>query len=290
LPVAFAARCFLGSRKSIVLIIHGIEAWQPHSSALVNHLARRIDTFIAVSNFTRQRFSEWTGLSSTNGFLLPNSIECSGFRGGPKDPSLLRRYQLEGRKVILTMARMNAAERYKGMDEVMEILPTLVRNMPEIVYVIVGDGNDRGRLERKASGLGLRDRIIFTGWIPEEEKAAHLRLADAFVMPGWGEGFGIVYLEALACGIPVVGSKLDASCEVLRNGEWGIVVNPRNREELVAGILDALQKPRGIVPSGLEYYSFPQFQRRCHEMLDQILENASLVADSSEENALKTWN
>ena len=71
--------------------------------------------------------------------------------------------------------------------------------------------------------------MVFAGRVAESEKAAHYRLADAFVMPGYGEGFGIVYLEALACGIPVLASKLDASGEALRDGTMGLLVDPRIR-------------------------------------------------------------
>ena len=74
--------------------------------------------------------------------------------------------------------------------------------------------------------------VTFTSVVPEAEKADHYRLADAFVMPGRGEGFGIVYLEAMACGIPVLGSRLDAGREALRQGELGILVDPDDRDAL----------------------------------------------------------
>ena len=117
--------------------------------------------------------------------------------------------------------------------------------MPDLVYLIAGDGDDRSRLESKTRALGLDSHVVFAGYITEEEKAAHYRLADAFVMPGHGEGFGIVYLEAMACGITVVASKADASREAVCNGELGIFVDPKNPEELRDGILNLLAQPRG---------------------------------------------
>src|SRR5439155_2564410 len=98
--------------------------------------------------------------------------------------------------------------------------------IPNVVYVVCGEGPDRSRLERKAVGLGVRDRVVFTGFIPEALKADYYRLADAYVMPSRGEGFGIVFLEAMACGIPVMGSRLDGSREALLDGELGVLVNP----------------------------------------------------------------
>jgi glycosyltransferase involved in cell wall biosynthesis len=90
-------------------------------------------------------------------------------------------------------------------------------------------------------------------------------------MPGRGEGFGFVFLEALACGIPVVGSTLDGSREALRQGSLGILVNPNCPEDIRAGILEALKRPRGIIPAGLEYFSFENFQKRCHDILRQVV-------------------
>jgi len=147
----------------------------------------------------------------------------------------------------------------------------LSEHIPPIAYLIVGDGKDRARLEAKAQALGVGDRVVFTGFIPEAEKADHYRLADAFVMPGRGEGFGFVFLEALACGIPVVGSLLDGSREALRGGALGILVDPRRPDEIQAGVLKALQQPPGVVPPGLDYFSFENFEKRCHRILRQVI-------------------
>jgi glycosyltransferase involved in cell wall biosynthesis len=137
-----------------------------------------------------------------------------------------------------------------------------------ISHLIAGDGTDRPRLEEKIQAPRLQDRVVFAGRIAEDEKADHYRLADSFVMPGFGEGFGVVYLEAMACGIPVVASKADASREAVLDGKLGIVVDPRNGEELKAGILEALNRARGVVPPGLEHFSFENFERRLHALLE----------------------
>ncbi len=114
--------------------------------------------------------------------------------------------------------------------------------------------------------------MVFAGFIPESEKTEHYRLADAYVMPGWGEGFGFVYLEAMACGIPALGSKLDGSREALRDGDLGILVDPHDRDDLWQGILEVLKRPRGVIPPGLSYFSLENFNRRCHDILRQIME------------------
>ena len=142
-------------------------------------------------------------------FILPNCVDLSQFQPRDRDLTLAERYGLESSKVIMTMGRLASQERYKGFDEVIEIMPELLKRFPTVKYLIVGDGPDRPRLESKVAGLGLSNKVIFTGYIPESEKVAHYNLADAYVMPSMGEGFGIVLIEAAACGVSVVGSRVD---------------------------------------------------------------------------------
>jgi glycosyltransferase involved in cell wall biosynthesis len=268
LPVAYLFRLWFNI--PILLVIHGIDAWNPTHSHLVNFLVNKIDYFISVSNFTKRRFLGWAKINVNKGFLLPNAIHPELYLPGPKSPFLLKRYGLDNKKVIMTLGRLSPHERFKGFDEVMEVIPELMREVPDIIYLIGGDGPDRKRLEEKARNLGLENRIIFTGFVHEEEKAGHYRLADVYVMPSRGEGFGIVFLEAMACGIPVIASKVDGSCEAVLNGQIGILVDPSNAREIKEGILEGLKRPRGTVPEQLEYFSFNNFKLRLHHIIDQI--------------------
>jgi glycosyltransferase involved in cell wall biosynthesis len=258
------------TRAPLLLIIHGVEAWQPHHSGLVNRLARKADYVIAVSDTTKERFISWSGFPAERIFILPNCIDMDRFRPAARNPELIARYGLNGRKVLLTLARLACTERYKGIDQIIEIMPALVAEIPNLIYLVVGDGDDRDRLAGKTKALGLDGHVIFTGHISEAEKVDHYNLADAFAMPGWGEGFGIVYLEAMACGTPVVGSILDGSRDALLGGQLGILVDPRDPEDLRRGISSALERPR-VIPLGLEVFSDSQFHARLHEYLERVL-------------------
>ena len=270
LPLAYLAK--LKMRVPWLVIIHGTEAWRPTDSRLGNLLVSKVDAFISVSDLTKRRFLEWAKIENNKVFILPNAVELQGYRAGVKDPDLLRRYGLTGKIVLLTVSRLWATDNYKGIDEVLELLPALAERIPKIVYLVVGEGDDRPRLEAKTRSLGIGDRVVFAGFIPESEKTEHYRLADAYVMPGWGEGFGVVYLEAMACGIPTLGSKLDGSREALRDGDLGILVDPHDRDDLWQGVLEVLKRPRGVIPPGLSYFSLENFNRRCHDILRQIME------------------
>ena len=213
----------------------------------------------------------------------------------------------------MTLGRLDPAERYKGFDQVIEILPRLAEKIPNLTYMICGDGRDRSRLVQTALSFGcevvdcsggprasdagitetsqseLRDskflsapRVVFTGRISEEEKVEHYRLADVYVMPSSGEGFGIVYLEAMACGVPVIGSKADGSREALRDGRLGKLVDPRDPDEIVEVILKVLAdkpEPKSRTDQeGLEYFSTRKFRERVYAILEAIAPVAPVEA------------
>ena len=267
-PFAWA----MGALKDapVVLIIHGVDAWQPTPRAIANFAARRADGVIAVSQTTLSRFESWAGKHERRAFVLPNSVSFGQFLPGSGSDDLKDRYGLRGRTVLMTLSRLEANERYKGIDEVFGVLGTLAETIPDIVYLVVGDGSDRPRLEAEARRLAVADRVVFAGRVEEERKAEHYRLADAFVMPGRGEGFGIVYLEALACGVPVVGSVLDGSRDALLDGRLGVLVDPNDRADLLRGIREALRRPKGEVPVLLSEFSEDRFVGRVHAILDTI--------------------
>jgi glycosyltransferase involved in cell wall biosynthesis len=161
----------------------------------------------------------------------------------------------------MTMGRMPDADRAKGFDEVLEAMPSLLKRFPDLVYLLVGDGPDRVRLERKAKFLGVEGAAVFAGRISEAEKADHYRLADVYAMPSTGEGFGFVVLEALACGLPVVASNQDGTFEAVRGGKLGATVSPKDQEGLIREIVGALGKEKRI-EQGLQYFSYDEFEKR----------------------------
>lgn len=261
LPVAWSlARA---RRAVLTLIIHGIDAWTPSKSVLANQLARSADQVISVSRYSATRFTAWAGVSIDKVSILPNCVDLERFMPAPRDLELVRRYGLEDCLVLLTVGRLASEEKYKGFDEVIGVLPQLLRRFPNVKYLIVGDGPDRKRLAAKAAKTGVGNAVVFAGRIPESEKVAHYNLADLYVMPSSGEGFGIVLIEAAACGVPIVGSRADGSKEALLDGELGRLVNPGEPRELIedtTSILD--EQPRHLRLSRIETFSVQSFRKR----------------------------
>jgi glycosyltransferase involved in cell wall biosynthesis len=264
LPLAYLAA--KAKRARLALIIHGFEAWQPTKYPLANAIASRVDAVIAVSGVSAQRFASWSSVALDRVFVLGNCVDLNHFIPMPRDERLSARYGLTGRRVIMTLGRLANRERYKGFDEVLDVLPLLIQKIPDIKYLIVGDGDDRSRLEAKADSLGVTGHVIFAGKTSESEKVAHYSLADAYVMPSSGEGFGIVLLEAAACGVPVIGSMADGSREALLNGALGRLVDPKNPKILAETILRVLESnaPRER-PEAVAAFSITEFQAKvCH--------------------------
>ena len=285
LPMAYLLRFFFGA--PVLLEIYGIDAWKKTKSWLVNYLASGKVAVASISEITRMRFLAWTVRTGQKTFILPNAIHAERYGTGPKSEALLSRYRLEGKVILMTLGRLASEERAKGFDEVLELLPTLSERFHNIAYMIVGDGTDIDRLKDKANLLGVADRVVFTGLIAEAEKPEHYRLADVYVMPSHGEGFGFVLLEAMACGVPVIASKLDGGREAIRNGELGILVEPHNPAEITDAIHRSLRIPRGI-PKGLEYFLFENFQRRAHQTVDQVL-NPAHATQPEKKDASPVW-
>ena len=267
LPLALLAAKI--KRARLALIIHGIEAWQPTQYQLANSLVSKIDSLISVSRFSAEKFSSWSGIDASKAFILGNCVDLGRFVPMARDAALAARCGLEGRSVIMTLGRLANRERYKGFDEVLEILPELVRGIPDLRYLIAGDGDDRPRLEAKVKQLGIQEYVIFAGKPSEEEKVAHYSLADAYVMPSSGEGFGIVLLEAAACGVPIIGSTVDGSKEALLGGALGRLVDPRDLNALGAAVRAMIgAKLEHRRPLGVEFFGVPAFQDKVRQWLE----------------------
>jgi glycosyltransferase involved in cell wall biosynthesis len=259
--------------QSPLLITHGIDAWKRLRDPISNYLVHKIRGVISVSDLTRERFIAWSHFSGP-AFVLPNAVRVRNYGVRPRRQDLISRWSLEGKRVLLTLGRIVGTERYKGFDEVLDAMPALLRVRPEVVYIIAGTGSDIPRLKQRAHDLGVADSVRFTGFIAEDEKPDLYNLADVYVMPSRGEGFGFVFLEAMACGVPVIASRLDGGREALRLGALGPLVDPTNPVEIRVAIEDALAAgaPRAI-PSGLEFFSYENFERRTHAIIDALTAN-----------------
>jgi phosphatidyl-myo-inositol dimannoside synthase len=205
--------------------------------------------------------------------VLPNTVGKE-FRPGRKPEHLVARYGVASRKLIVTVSRISAAERYKGHDRVITVMPRICERHPEALYLILGDGDDLPRLQALAADVGQEDHVVFAGRIPANELVDHYRLADVFVMPSTGEGFGIVFLEAAASGIPVIGGRTDGSWDALREGVLGDAVDPEDLDELAHAICSALSRGISVDPSTVDVFRFDRFKAHVERLADDLVAEA----------------
>nr|WP_306267885.1 glycosyltransferase family 4 protein [Pararhizobium sp. IMCC3301] len=250
--------------------LYGIEAWTPSTNSRRSSAAATLDHYYSISAYTRDRFLDWSGVTKDRISMLPNAIHLDQYAPAEGSAELAARYSVTNCRVLLTFGRLVSRERAKGFDEVLDVLPALLLIHPDIKYIIAGDGPDRHRLEERVAVAGLQDHVVFTGFVDEAEKSALYGLADLYVMPSRGEGFGFVFLEAMACGVPVVASTVDGSRDAVRDGLLGAMVDPDDPGALESAIIAGLDAPK-TVPEGLAYFSFPKFVQRVHDIVDRVV-------------------
>jgi phosphatidyl-myo-inositol dimannoside synthase len=251
-PAALALRG-IGRVRQVAIAAHGRELllapWR--TSRIAQHgydaVRRRTltaaDRVLAGSEYTAGLARE-LGVKDERVHVTRYGTDPERFR--PVDASLLReRLGLTGRAVLLTIARL--VER-KGIDSVLRALPAVRRAVPNVAYVVGGDGPERERLGALAHELGVLDAVSFVGAVTDEELARWYCLADVFVMPSRSdppdvEGFGIVFLEAGACERPVVAARAGGVPDAVADGVSGLLVTPGDGEELAQKLVELLRDP-----------------------------------------------
>src|SRR6266404_534140 len=234
-PVAHSLKALF--RIPFVAVGHGVEVWEIRN-VQVRWALRAANLLIAVSHFTRQRMASALGAAEVRIALLPNTFDPEQFYPERKPHFLLKRYGLKpNQRVILTIARLASAERYKGYDQVLRALPVVRKQYPDVRYVLGGSGPDRARVEKLIRELDVAANVTLAGYVPDYELRNHYNLCDVFAMPSKGEGFGIVFLEAIGCGKAVLAGNKDGSVDAVLNGALGVLVDPDN----VTEIANALQ-------------------------------------------------
>jgi len=249
----------------LIVQLHGIEAWT-RPSWLQRTALEAADIVLCVSRHTRARVLDWATIAPERVVVLPNTVG-DGFT--PGSSQLRAKWGLDAdTRVLLTVARMDPRERYKGHADVIEALPGLNRKGEKTIYVVVGEGSDSLRLKALAEGLGVQDSVRFMGLVDEPTLVEAYRMADLFVMPSTGEGFGIAFLEAMACGTPALGLLDGGARDALADGELGIGAT---KEELAAAIAASLATPkrRGAALSAdvRERFGRDRFARGAAEIL-----------------------
>ncbi len=240
-PVAQAMR-FIARPLRTIVCTHGIEVWEPLSRLRERALCRA-DVVLAPSRDTADHVSAAQQVPREKIRVLPWALD-------PQMEALLSAAakvappaNFPAGRVILTVGRWIESERYKGVDNLIAALPRLLIRWPDLQLVAVGNGDDRGWLEHLAAENGMRRHVHFLSGLNSTEVAACYAASEIFALPSRGEGFGLVFLEAMASGKPVVGGAHGGAPEVIEDGSTGYLVQHGDVSQLATALETLLRDP-----------------------------------------------
>lgn len=221
------------------VLTYGKEVWEPLPNKYQQAL-KQATKILTISRYSRDRCCESNHLDPEKFQLLPCMVDGDKFIPGLLPVDLIEGYNLQRAKILMTVARLWSGDPYKGVDVTIRSLPIILQSFSEVKYLIIGQGDDQTRLAKLAQDLGVGEKVIFAGFVPTEDLVKHYQVADAYVMPSQ-EGFGIVYLEAMACGLPVLSGDGDGSADPLQDGKLGWRVPHRDPEAVANACIEMLK-------------------------------------------------
>ena len=269
-PLAWLAKRALGI--PYVVWIYGVEVGRLRTCAQRAGL-RNADRLVAISRHTRRALAAVAPGAVGRTAIAPPAVR-DHFRPGDA-AEVRRRLGLDREPMLLTVARYDAGEGYKGYDRVLRALPAVLDRRPDVRYVLVGRGDDLPRVRALARELSVGRAVVFAGAAPDDALPAWYNACDLFVMPSRHEGFGIVFAEALACGKPVIAGDRDGARDALLDGRLGRLVDPDDAGRLAETILEfvtgrapaALTDPEALSRECIRHFGFAAFERRVRDLV-----------------------
>lgn len=277
-PAARLMRLASPRLKSIVCT-HGIEVWEP-LPLLRRRALRRATMVLAPSEDTAMHLRTQQRVSKKKIRVVPWGLDpqLEALLGASEQSPLPDNFP-RGR-VILSVGRWTAAERYKGMDTLITALPRLLIRWPELQLALVGSGDDRAWLEGLTEKSGVRRHVHFLSGLTSSELAAAYAAAEIFALPSRAEGFGLVYLEAMARGKPVIAGAHGGAPEVVQDGTTGYLVPHGDAVQLATSIETLLANPEMAKEMGTrgrkrvdQHFRFNVFAKAFKKILRELCES-----------------
>lgn len=273
LPGYLVKKIFRKTR--LILIAHGKEVWEPLPS-LTTKMLNACDVILPVSRFTKERMKTLFDISENKFSVLNNCLDP--YLPKPVDDSnrnvWREKYGIDkGDIVLMTLTRLTIHEKNKGYDKILKAMQTLLPAFPNLKYLFVGkyDVAEKERLEKLIEELGLKGKVVFTGFVPDEELAAHYNICDVYVMPSEKEGFGISFIEALYYGKPVIAGNRDGTVDALLDGRLGLLVDPRSQEEITNAINKVIRNVAAFAPDRellMKHFSYAVYREKWRKVLE----------------------
>jgi glycosyltransferase involved in cell wall biosynthesis len=255
LPVAWLARRMRPSLRYI-LVAHGIEVWR-RFSVLEKLALLGAERVFCVSEFTRQEILRRVSVDPARLVVVPNALDPL------LEPKAKGTVPRVAAPLILTVSRLSASDRYKGIDHLIEAMPAILRGEPKARLRIVGRGDDQTRLYELARSLRVATSVEFAGFVTDDKLQSEFDRCRLFALPSEKEGFGLVYVEAMAHGRPCLGARAGGTPEVITS-ETGVLVAPGDVAAIASAALAALQRDwdESAMLERARHFSYSQFRAR----------------------------
>ncbi len=239
LPLVGAVRALCPAAR-VALLAHGTEVWQPLAGRIARCLAH-VDSLVAPSAFTAQKLADVQGISPERITVIPHGLDPDWVRESTGISVACAPESGSSGPLLLSVTRLSRADREgKGIDLVLQALPAVVAQFPNLHYRVVGGGGDLQRLAELVRSLGFEGRTELPGARRSDVLQQSYAHADVFVLPTQVEGFGIVFLEAMYHRLPIVAVHAAAAPEVVEDGVTGILVSPGRADQLAAALIALL--------------------------------------------------
>lgn len=265
-PLARQIAFLTGAR--LISILHGTEIWRDVRPA---HLAAVLasDLVICVSEDTRERYFRLTGDSNRGKVVVLHNTVEDRFEPGNRAAARAR-FDLDALPMILTVGRLDSRGGYKGHDRIIPMIARLRAIGRPTRYLIAGEGPDRERLETLVAEQRVADLVRFLGYVKDDDLPDLYRSADLFALPSTGEGFGIVYLEAMACGTPSLGLDVGGAKEAL--GSYGRAVPEAEFDAALIAMLDSpVCDPWELSRSVKGQFGRPAFEKQVASVMEEVI-------------------
>jgi glycosyltransferase involved in cell wall biosynthesis len=237
-PAALVARRLHGLDVPVVSHHHHLDP-SPLNRMIERRAIDGSDAVVVGSEFARRQLREELGVRTDHVHVVPYGVDPV-FVPGPLRGDLVQRYGLSGHPVVLFFGGLKPR---KNLPLLLDVWARVLPGAPDARLVIAGGGPLRDELAAHARRLGIDATVVFTGYVPEDDKVAHFNLADVFVFPSAMEGFGLSIAEAMSCGLPVVASDRGSIPEIVVDGETGFLCDPTAPERYVERLVALLGDP-----------------------------------------------
>lgn len=276
--VNFSSLALLAGSPAKSLLVYGVDVW--HKLPILQKFGvSRMQRIFSISSFTAESMASLNRIEQDRFTILPLTLDPAYIDHGSRQSSARRELCLPSGPMLLTVSRLSTSDAYKNIDRLLQALPPIFQRFPDAFSVIIGDGDDRFRLERVSHDLGIASKVFFCGRVSDHLLPAYYKNCDIFALPSTKEGFGIVFLEAMYYGKPCIGANWGGVPEVVANNHTGILVDSPSPANIQNALLCLLDNPSLMTTFGERGKTrFEQefaFRRFCERVEDIICPDAA---------------